>query len=933
MESGFGYGVIGADLHVFGDGLPLYVLENWRVPPAADPAWLWELPSRMLNAKHAVVHFTGRANELAELHQWRQSGPRLAARWLYGAGGQGKTRLAAQFAKESDAAGWKVVTAIHGPGTVLPPPGSQDMRLSDAIGLLIIIDYADRWPLTHLTWLFSNRLLRRGVPTRVLLLARTPDSWPAVRASLANHHAGTSSQLLEPLPDSSGQRAEMFTAARDSFASRYQVEPVGLDHPGSLDHPDFGLTLAVHMAALVAVDAYVNGHRPPQDVADLTVYLLDREHLHWARLYGDATHELDVAGRTYQTPPEVMNRVVFTAALTGAVTYSVGATVLGNLRLRPETDRIIADHGACYPPANQASVLEPLYPDRLAEDFLALTMPGHPAEYPAQAWAPDVAATLVTRQHRHSALPDYFPRSVIFLAAAAGRWPHVGENHLYPLLHQDPQLALDVGSAVLTTLANNPTIDMTLLEAIEARFPEGRHADLDPGIAIVTDRLTNHRLNQTEDPAERALLYSNLNQRLSYAGMHVQALAASEEAVVIWRELAEADGAYEDPLAGSLESLGVDLSSLGRHVEALAASEEAVVLYRRLAEADPVTFEGDLAGSLINLGADLSNLKRYEEALAASEEAVVLYRRLANSDPAVYREDLAWALDSLGTDLSEFGQHKYALVILDEAVQARRRLAKASPAEFEADLAHSLNVQGILLWSVGRHQDALRAIDEAVALYRRLAVANPLAFEADFAWSLDTLGSRLPKLGQDREAEALAASEEAVAIYRRLAVDNPTVYEANFAHALNNVSIRLTKSNRHDEALAASEEAVVIYRRLAEIDVATFKPDLANSLETFAGVRTEARQDLDHAKCAIRDAIEIYQRLNETQPGRFKVEMAITHRTAVQLLGYVGCGDEAPSLRHQIDIRYLDVKAMLLYLKNALTARALRWGRRSTPHP
>jgi hypothetical protein len=97
-SNGFAYGAIGADIHVSDDGVPVYLLANWQAEPEADQAWLWELPSRMLNARFAVVPFTGRDGDLAELHQWKGEGPRLAVRWLHGPGGQGKTRLAAKLA-------------------------------------------------------------------------------------------------------------------------------------------------------------------------------------------------------------------------------------------------------------------------------------------------------------------------------------------------------------------------------------------------------------------------------------------------------------------------------------------------------------------------------------------------------------------------------------------------------------------------------------------------------------------------------------------------------------------------------------------------------------------------------------------------------------------------------------------------------------------
>ena len=124
--AGAAYGVIGADLHIFGDGTPVYLLQRWPTQPAApDPVWLRQSPSRMLNARHEVVPFTGRAAERERLHEWRRSPTRLSAHLLYGPGGQGKTRLAARVAQESCAEGWLVVQAAHGLGTILPSPSTS----------------------------------------------------------------------------------------------------------------------------------------------------------------------------------------------------------------------------------------------------------------------------------------------------------------------------------------------------------------------------------------------------------------------------------------------------------------------------------------------------------------------------------------------------------------------------------------------------------------------------------------------------------------------------------------------------------------------------------------------------------------------------------------------------------------------------------------
>jgi hypothetical protein len=92
-SAGFAYGVVGADLHVFGDGSPLYLLQEFRPTPPPDAGWLRELPSRMLDARSGLVPFTGREAEQATLREWLGSAGRLAVRWLSGPGGQGKTRL------------------------------------------------------------------------------------------------------------------------------------------------------------------------------------------------------------------------------------------------------------------------------------------------------------------------------------------------------------------------------------------------------------------------------------------------------------------------------------------------------------------------------------------------------------------------------------------------------------------------------------------------------------------------------------------------------------------------------------------------------------------------------------------------------------------------------------------------------------------------
>lgn len=833
---GFAYGVIGADLHVLGDGTPLYLLENYLRPIPVDPQRLRELPSRMLSARTAVVGFIGRERERGELREWSQAGPRLAARWLHAPGGQGKTRLAARLAEELIDAGWKVVTATHGPGAVLPPPGSHDMRLDGAAGLLLIIDYADRWPLTHLTWLFSNALLHQtAVFTRVLLLARTAYAWPALRQKLGDYQAGVSQQLLTPLPDEPGQREQAFIAARDSFAAHYGIaDPSLVVPPIGLERPEWGLILAVHMAALAGVDAHVQGRPLPQDPVGLTAYLLDRERAHWANLYENRTQpDKRALGLEFQTPPSVMSRAVFTAALTGPVNHPDGKTILGSLNLELPSERVLTDHTACYPPADPrlATVLEPLYPDRLAEDFLGVTMPGHTTDQPAYAWAPSTATTLLSRGVERT-LPAYVLRAITFLVNAAERWPHVGETLLYPRLRDDPQLAVDAGTAALTALASLPHIPLDVLEAIERVLPQKRHVDLDPGIAAVIRRLTEHRLATANEPEERARLYSNLWWRLSNAGDHRQALPAAQEVVEIYQGLVAADPqSFESGLASALNNLSGCLSALGRYEEALLTIEEAVKIRRRLAALDDPVDLMLLPSNLDNFGMQLSKLGRYEEALVVTQSAVRIYRDFAAVDPGTFEPELATALDNLGLLLSRLARRKEAVLAAQEAVDIERRLATANPQIFRPDLARSLSNLSIHLGGLGRYKEAMQAAQDSVDIRSRLAAANPQAFEPDLAKSVGNLAIALR--GPGRDEDGLQAAEQAVEVFRRLAVANPAAFEHDLATALNTLGSYLSSLGRHQEAVQAAEETVQIYRRLATTNPNTFESYLAQALHNL----------------------------------------------------------------------------------------------------
>jgi tetratricopeptide (TPR) repeat protein len=250
-----------------------------------------------------------------------------------------------------------------------------------------------------------------------------------------------------------------------------------------------------------------------------------------------------------------------------------------------------------------------------------------------------------------------------------------------------------------------------------------------------------------------------------------QSVADRLRSVVIGGDAA--DGA-RSALSASLSNLGVRLGALGRREEALAASQEAVDIYRRLAQTRPDAFLPDLASSLNNLGGDLSNLGRREEALAASQEAVDIYRRLAQTRPEAFLPDLAQSLNNVGVMLSNLGRREDALAATQEAADIRRRLARTRPDAFLPNLATSLNNLGIRLSNLGRREEALAASQEAVDIRRRLAQIRPDAFLPDLATSISVMSDVLAAL--DRHGEAAQAATRALEILAPFVERYPQTY-------------------------------------------------------------------------------------------------------------------------------------------------------------
>jgi tetratricopeptide (TPR) repeat protein len=915
--------------------------------PGLEPAELARLQqpggqvasaASLLRADVAAVEFHGRDAELRSLDEWC-AGTGVSARLMTGQGGQGKTRLAHEFAARRRRQGWATVLVAE-----RTDPDAFAWLGSVCVPLLAVVDYAEQrtGQLANLGAALADR--SQSTPIRILLLARADGEWrsqlPPELEFIALGAVVHPLSVLDPEPTT---KSTAFERAASDFASRLADVP-GHSHVDwhaiaeTAPVPALGAdttALGVQMGALVAL---LQAAAPVFTVdTDTAADIINRhEARYWSALA--AQRGLNLAAPT--------QRLAVTAAcLLPATDADEASALLARVPGLDETDsnRRIA----------VASWLRELYPqppawwgglqpDVLAESLVATTLGEHPAL---------LSGLLASVRHEQAA------HAMTVLSRAAGRYAHVAAQLRTVVVGHPERLAPIAVAVALEAASPQPLTDalsdlaishdVPLLIKVSDQIPQSTqvHAELAAALAV---RIVECLRSETENgrPDNRAVVatwLSNLSVRLSHLGRSEEGLAAIEEAAAIRRELATSrPDAFLPDLAMSLNNLSIPLGDLGRHEEGLAAIEEAVDAHRQLATSHPDTFLPDLASSLNNLSIRLGDLGRHEEGLAAIEEAAAIRRQLATSHPDAFLPDLAMSLNNLSIQLGDLGRRHEALATIQEAVDVYRQLAATCPDAFLPDLAMSLNNLSNRLGDLGRHEESLATIQEAAANRRQLATSHPDAFLPDLAMSLNNLANRLGDLGDhevalatiqeavaayrdlagvrpdaflpdlasslnnlsirlggvDRREEGLAAIEEAVDVYRQLAATRPDAFLPRLATSLNNRSVRLGQLGRHEEGLAAIEEAVAIRRELASTRPDAFLPDLASSLNNLS-VRLSDLGRREEGLAAIHEAVDVYRQLAGARPDVFLPRLATSLHTLCHRLSDLGRHAEAEQADHE----------------------------------
>jgi len=628
-------------------------------------------PLQMIQTRYGVVPFCSRP-EYRELKEWtlgtaKSPGgkPDVSVAVLTGAGGTGKTRMAAQLCHDLEVLGWYTGFA----------PAKSAMKNDDltylaelTTELLIVVDYAEESRQEQLAALLRALRGRRS-PTRIVLTARGIDSWwEDFREELESDGIQLGRGLvkeLEPRTDPVllyRQAVRGFSkvingvnppevviperagdTALDIVLQAWLavVDDDGMQDPQSERSVERGAKSARALNPNARDSLYnrvlrleFNRWRTFPELQDISLIHLRRIAATLSLLVPDAGQVDDVLSRLLEWRDEHLRRSRVAELMSTTLLRSAGDS---GVSLRPDP---VAEHlvlsvfGGELDQVNSVLPGDPLNvpginePDASDGTIVRALMLGQQAQNLSQvitrAASQDKQSASKLAQHILKTCPHLWS-SALELALAQGG-PFAGA--LKHLIESGAELPC---------------------EEIEKSIPLG-HSSLQ-GVALAA--LQRMEITSECDPAQRAYYLHKLANRLSGLGRSGEALEAAQEAVRLRRALAQGSPeAYTPDLAGSLNNLANRLSEVGRSGEALEAAQEAVGLYRELVEASPAAYTPDLAASLNNLANILKEKGQYEEALNVFTEGFDRF-----SSPALRSQLLLaraeWRDDDQEEDLKE----------------------------------------------------------------------------------------------------------------------------------------------------------------------------------------------------------------------------------------------------------------------------------------
>lgn len=774
---------------------------------------------QLLMPAHRVVPFRGRATELQLLRAWCHGDALIDIALVVGAGGAGKSRLAAELCAEVRDAGWfagrveveGVARALGRGGLALPAPA------------LVTIDYAERSGsiLAELINRFGRR--RRGPRLRLLLLAREGadddlhvTSWWRRLHALTRGLAGERTRHvinLQSVRLTVDEREQHFDEARRAFAPYLGVVGGNVPAP-DLTSDTYNNVLLVHIAALLAS----RGDSPVRD--HLLTQLLAREQARWLAVQ----HSPAISG----TLPAVAFQLITCVTLAAPDANDLWDLLSAVPSLSgdsPHQYSLRTDLARWLLMLSPGGVPLPLSLDILVEQLLAETSD---------------LDKLVVGVHRNAVCTR--ERSTRMLAILLLAAPHrqavamavsaLLRNRLTELVTQAlEEPAGQLANLLVDALGYAPSDDQFIRLAAETAqslpCPGGRFAGL--GAALAAQAVQNTR----PLPPSFAELATDLAAWQLELEQVEQAREAVTKAVNTYRQAPGGSAARDQTRAVHL--LATCQARTGQTAEALATVRRTVTQLAESAVSDPAHLTA-LAATQAEAGIWALRSSLPLEAATWIVNAIRTVQKIADqpdvdlAEIAVHVDTLRLAFVTSGiTELAHATPLAPDRVTMTPHWELRDTIAEASGALVEILAAHSdilrpdqlpgyvdaLYEMVQRLLRLDQYDAGFHALDGAVDRYRELYDADPGLYKPGLARALKLRGLVLGP------AELrLNDAREAVALYQELSEHDYMTYSPLLAEAWRNVGIAYNQLVQPAETLTAYGEAAAIYRELADQDSA-----------------------------------------------------------------------------------------------------------------
>ncbi|MEX2119830.1 MAG: protein kinase [Pirellulales bacterium] len=403
------------------------------------------------------------------------------------------------------------------------------------------------------------------------------------------------------------------------------------------------------------------------------------------------------------------------------------------------------------------------------------------------------------------------------------------------------------------------------------------------------------------DPAirdELAVSAFRLGDVTSVIGASADAMAAYEEAIAIWEDLAGQSPDADELRSNLARTFGNQahlLAKAGRLQDALRLQRRAQACWKELLASDPgnLDVQNGLARTHSAMAAVQRTLFQFSQAIESYEAAIAIGEHLASADtakarsrqsvaasyhilkdapsPAGARGELATAYKDLGQLLFDVGRRSEALARLRQAIGFWRRLVEAQPEmiDFRAGLAQSQTLLGDLERAMGLTNESLCSYESAVASQLELSRQFPTVpgFRGELASIYNGIGLLHAQLGRTQAGGE--AYQGALDILRPLAADFPeiTSFSSGLAAVHSNYGNLLRAVARFSDSREQLERARDMYAALVEdhAQVMGFRSGRAKSHYLLGLLDAESGEHLKAVK-QFQTAIALWDELRRSYP-------------------------------------------------------------------